>query len=212
MTPLLFDVLIIGAVLLSAGIGFLRGFCNEIFTIVGWIAAIVATIYFTPVVKPLGRELIEKAWLADITTATVIFLGVLGIVTLISYFTTKSLHQTKLGIVDRAGGFFFGIARAVVLFGLGFLLIAYVWEPEDRPDFIKEAKSRPFLEASASWTQAVIPIWEDKLRISESDPPVAEEGPDKIEELTKDARKKAEKKVKKKLEEAQDEVIENLGK
>src|SRR5688572_20244809 len=122
MTPIAFDILIIACVLISAGIGFMRGFCNEVFTIIGWIAAIIATIYFTPVLKPFGRDLIDKPWLADIATASVIFLGTLAIVSAISYFTTKTLHTTKLGLLDRAGGFFFGLFRAVLLFGLGFLL------------------------------------------------------------------------------------------
>jgi len=206
MTPLIFDLLILTCLILSAGIGFLRGFCNEVFTIIGWIAAIVATIYFTPVLKPVARDLIEKNWLADIAAAAFIFLVTLGIVSAISYFATQTLHQTKLGILDRAGGFFFGIFRAVLLFGLGFLLIAYVWEPEDRPDFIKEAKSRPFLEASASWTQAIIPLWEDEVRISESDPPLADEIEDAQDKL-EDAKEK----TKEKLQEAQDEVIEKLA-
>ncbi len=206
MTPLIFDILVVSCLLLSVGIGFLRGFCNEVFTIIGWIAAIVATIYFTPVLKPVGRNLIEKEWLADISTASAIFLVTLAVVSAISYFTTRTLHQSKLGIVDRAGGFFFGILRAVILFGLGYLLVAYVWEPEDRPDFIKEAKSRPFLEASASWTQAVIPLWEDKVRISENDPPLAETIEENVETLKKDTKKK----VQEKLKEKQNEIIEKL--
>ncbi|MDB5478097.1 MAG: hypothetical protein JWM96_592 [Alphaproteobacteria bacterium] len=159
MNPALFDIIIIVLVLLSIALGFLRGFCNEVFTIFGWIAAIVATIYFMPVLRPYGRELIHKEWLADIATSSAIFFFTLAVFSALSHFATRTLHASRLGIVDRSAGFVFGMFRAVVLLGLGYMLFTFAYgKEENRPDFVKEARTRPFLEASAGWVQAIFPI------------------------------------------------------
>jgi membrane protein required for colicin V production len=158
MTPLIFDLIIVGAVLLSIGIGWMRGFCNEVFTIFGWIAAIVATIYFTPVVLPLAKSHIHKEWLAPLVASSVIFLVTLAVCSAISYVATKTLHASKLGLVDRILGFCFGILRAIVLLGLGYLLFTYVFKAENQPDFVTKSRTKPFLEASAAWIQTVVPL------------------------------------------------------
>lgn len=157
MSPILFDLIVVGLLFLSVGLGFMRGFCNEVFTLVGWVAAVLATIYFTPVLKDVGRELIERKWLADLATSSTIFLVTLGVFSGVSHFITKGIHMTRLGIVDRSLGFGFGLLRGVVMAGLAFLLFAYVFEPDSRPDFIKDARTRPFLEASAKWMQILLP-------------------------------------------------------
>jgi membrane protein required for colicin V production len=158
MTPLIFDLIIAGLVLLSVAIGYLRGFCNEVFTIFGWIAAVIATIYFTPVLLPFGQKFIEKEWLARMATSSAIFLVTLGVCSGVSYIATRTLRSSKLGMVDRIMGFGFGILRAIVLLGLGYLLFTYVFKEDNRPDFVTKARTKPFLEASAEWIQAVVPL------------------------------------------------------
>lgn len=205
MTPMTFDIIVLGLVAFSCAVGAMRGFCREVFTIVGWIAGIVATIYFTPVFKPIGRNLISSEWIADLATASVIFLATMAIFSFLSNMSTKTLDQSALSIVDRAGGFGFGILRAVVLLGLAFLLFSYVYEPENRPEFVQNAKTTAFLETSASFIQDVAPIWEEKIRVSVKDelPPATKiEGLD--QHLTEE--QKAEKK---KME--QTERVLNLG-
>lgn len=136
----------------------MRGFCNEVFTIFGWIGAVIATIYFTPVAREYGRTLIEKKWLADIATAGAIFVVTLGVFSVVSYFATKTLAASKLNIVDRSLGFAFGVLRGIVLLGLSFYLYTYVFsDPANRPIFVQEARTRPFLEASSTWIKVFLP-------------------------------------------------------
>ncbi len=157
MSPYLFDLIVIVLVLLSAGLGFLRGFCNEIFTIFGWIGAVVATILLTPVSRPFLREHIKSPIIADLSTASAIFIITMIAFSVISHYTTKSLQHSKLNAVDRSLGFGFGILRAVLLLGLAFLLVAWMWAPEDRPEMIQKAKTRPLLELAAHSVQFILP-------------------------------------------------------
>lgn len=172
MTPMLFDLIIIGLVILSVALGFMRGFCKEVFTIFGWIAAIIATIYFAPVAFPIGERYVENPFIAKLATSAAIFMVTLGICSVISYFATKTLHASKLGMVDRSFGFAFGIVRAVVLLGLAYLLFLYAFgDPETRPKFVQEARTRPFLEASGNWIQTIMPL-DNVLDISNDTNPV----------------------------------------
>lgn len=168
MSPFLFDICIVILVLLSAGLGFMRGFCNEIFTIFGWIGAVLATILLTPVSRPFLRQHIDSTILADLATASAIFIITMVFFSVISHYTTKSLQDSKLNAVDRSLGFGFGILRAIILLGLAFLLIAWIWSPEDRPDMIKQARTRPLLEMTAHWVQVILP-GDNSVKISESD-------------------------------------------
>lgn len=158
MSPMIFDLIIIGLVLLSVILGFMRGFCKEVFTIFGWVAAIIATIYFAPVSFHIGEKYIENPLLARLATSSAIFLGTLGICSLVSYFATKTIHASKLGLIDQTFGLIFGIVRAVVILGLAYMLFLFTFSrPETRPAFVQNAKTRPFLEASSNWIQAIAP-------------------------------------------------------
>lgn len=135
----------------------MRGFCNEIFTIFGWIGAVLATILLTPVSREVLRTYIDSHVLADLATASAIFIITMIVFSVISHYTTKSLQDSKLSAVDRSLGFAFGILRAVVLLGLAFLLICWIWEPKDRPKAIQKSHTRPLLEMSATLVQVIIP-------------------------------------------------------
>jgi membrane protein required for colicin V production len=169
MSPLLFDLIIVVLVLLSLLLGFMRGFVNEVFTIIGWIGAVLATIYFTPVAKQYGEQLIHSKWMADLATASAIFMATLAIFSVVSHLATSTLKGSRLSLLDRIMGFTFGGLRAVVLLGLGFLLFAYVFEPDKRPDFVNNSHAAKFLETSAHWVQAVTPGL-DNIQVSKDDP------------------------------------------
>ena len=141
----------------SAIVGFIRGFTNEVFTILGWIAAVIATLFLTPVFRDFGRGFFDSKIIADMATAAVIFVITLGICTAISYFTSQSLRESRLNAVDRSLGFGFGILRSVILLSLAYLMVAFIWEPADRPTWIMEAKTRPVLETTASMIKGILP-------------------------------------------------------
>jgi membrane protein required for colicin V production len=168
MSPLLFDICVIILIFLSAGLGFMRGFCNEIFTIFGWIGAVLATILLTPASRPFLRNYIDSHILADLATASCIFVITMVVFTIISHYATKSLQHSKLNAVDRSLGFGFGILRGVILLGLAFLMVALLWTPDNRPEMIRKARTRPLLEVTASWVQDILP-GESTIEITKQD-------------------------------------------
>jgi membrane protein required for colicin V production len=174
MSPYLFDICVVLLIALSAGLGFLRGFCNEIFTIFGWIGAVVATILLTPLSREFLRGHIENKIIADLATASAIFIVTMIAFSVISHYATKSLHHSKLGAVDRSLGLGFGLLRGAILLGLAFLLIAWIWSPENRPEAVREAHTRPLLEETARLVQFIMP-GDPTIAISAEDAKLQEE-------------------------------------
>ncbi len=80
----LFDVGVIIILFCSALFAYARGFIHEIFSIGGWIAAIVATIYCFRYVQPYARELIKMDIIADLAAGATIFLVALVSVSLLT--------------------------------------------------------------------------------------------------------------------------------
>lgn len=158
MTPLIFDTIIVALMFLSAVIGFVRGFTHEIFTVVGWVTAALATLYLTPLAAPLLRGVFAHQIVADLTTAAIIFIITLGFFTVVSYYAGRSLRDSNLSIIDQTMGFGFGVLRGVILIALAFLLFAWMWEDgDDQPEWFAKAHTRPAIEISALWLQRVIP-------------------------------------------------------
>lgn len=195
--PFHLDLVVLALTLLSIAIGFMRGFVNEVFTIVGWIAAAVATVILLPHLRGIAQSFFDSKIVADIVTAAVIFLGTLGAVTVISYSISDYLKKTRLSALDRTLGVMFGAARALIVFALAFIVIAWIWEPDNRPEFIADAKTRPIIEIVAEAILPIIPGTEDiELKAEKSakdalDAVMRPEDQEKVLETVKDVTDKA---------------------
>ena len=72
------DILFFLVILISAGIGYFRGLVHEIFSIISWLGASLATIYGLSPLKPYFADLIGRDnWMASAITVVILFLGTL---------------------------------------------------------------------------------------------------------------------------------------
>jgi len=157
ISPIIIDCIVVGLLFISAAVGFIRGFVNEIFTLVGWVGAIILTIYFTPVCRGFARGYFESTTLADVVTAASIFLLSLAIFSIITYFFGESIKQSKLNAIDRSLGFGFGLFRGVLLLGLAYIVISFIWEKDQQPKWLAEARSHTVIEGTAEWLKDIVP-------------------------------------------------------
>lgn len=143
--------------LLSAGVGFIRGFVNEVFTLFGWVGAILVTLYLTPVSKEFMRGFVESHIVADLITAAAIFLVTISIFSIITHFFGESVKQSKLNAIDRSLGFGFGVLRGLLLLGLAYIVFSFVWEKDKQPEWIVEARTHSVVEGTADWLADLAP-------------------------------------------------------
>jgi membrane protein required for colicin V production len=151
------DLAVAAVLILSAIIAFARGFTHETLAIGGWVAAVFATVYGFERVRPFAEAHIDPDWLSDIAAGAGLFLVTLLVATIIARFIAARVQASVLGPVDRSLGFAFGLARGAVILCLAYLLFVQVVVPEDRPAWVMEARTRPYVEQGAALLLALAP-------------------------------------------------------
>jgi len=134
------DAAVIIVVLISAGIGLIRGFTKEILSVVSWLGAGMGTFIALPLAQHLARQHIANPMIADIATAVVVFILFLIIFSLISHFLSGLVRQSALGGIDRSLGFGFGVLRGIVFLCLLEIAMGCFVARSHQPSSIKDSR------------------------------------------------------------------------
>ena len=135
------DWVIIGVCLLSGAYGFWRGFANEVVSLATWLAAIWIAWRFGAFVEPLlgvweaAPEL--RVWAARL----MVFIAVLVAGGLLAWLARSFVRHTGLTGTDRSLGALFGVARGVIIVGLG--VIGMQFAGLDQDPWWQDSRLRP---------------------------------------------------------------------
>ena len=151
------DILVIVVVVISGIFAFVRGFVHELCGIGAWIGAAFATLYGFPYVQPYARDIISVELLADITAGIVLFILVLVSLSLLTRLVSERVRDSSLGPLDRSLGLVFGFLRGAVLVCLGWLALTWALPPEDWPDWVVEARTRPLMQEGTKLLRGLLP-------------------------------------------------------
>ncbi|MCB9964863.1 MAG: CvpA family protein [Rhodospirillales bacterium] len=174
--------LIIGAVILiSALVAFFRGFIREVLTILGVIGGLVAAYMYGATLAPFYNGLLEGdkpaaegaetphfmgiipyPLLSEILGYATVFLGVVIILSILSYFLSKFVENVGMGMLDRTLGVAFGIARGVILLGVLYMPIHMFADEEEKKNWFKDSHLQVYIEATSEWLSEFLP--EDFLK------------------------------------------------
>lgn len=148
-----FDIAVLVIVGLGAVIGFMRGFVQEILALGAWVFAVIAirTMHI-----PVSHWL--EPYTGDGSATPVLAFAILLIVPfaavkLVANWAGRASRASLLGPIDRVLGFGFGAVKGVLIAVLGFsvLVLGYdtIWGAAGRPDWIKQARTYSFINASS---------------------------------------------------------------
>jgi|AntRauTorcE11897_2_1112592.scaffolds.fasta_scaffold00497_7 membrane protein required for colicin V production len=163
---MILDIIIVIVLIISAAIAFFRGFIKEVLTILGVGGAAGGAFLFGGKVVGifqgwLGHEddpdykyfgLIPPDILAMVLGYVAVFVLIFVILTVLSHFVSKGAQAMGLGPIDRSLGIVFGIARGILLLGILYLPFLLVMPEDDFPDFVKESRLIPVVDAVVDWT------------------------------------------------------------
>jgi len=148
------DYLLIVAIVVSAVVGALRGFLREAIALCTWLIALFVAWHFSELIEPnLGGLLAGgyvKPWAARVIIVLIILLIGAGLGALISHFVRLSIFSGT----DRLLGFFFGLLRGAVLFGV-FVILAQLLRLDDER-WWRQSMLIPYGESVANGLRAFV--------------------------------------------------------
>ena len=116
-------------IVMSGLLAYSRGLIREVLAIAGWAAAAVLAYMFTPQAVPLVKEipvvgdfLRDSCELSVITGFFVVLTLVLIVLSIFTPLFSSLVQRSALGGLDQALGFFFGVARGILLVTIAFFV------------------------------------------------------------------------------------------
>jgi membrane protein required for colicin V production len=176
------DFIVLGILLLSGLLAMFRGFVREVLSLISWAIAYFFAAKFHYLVEPWMHRHIQSVKWTEIASEICIFLIAILICAIISNMIVKLVRGKALNAIDRSLGFGFGLLRGALVVCVVYLAAVAIWWPdidkpaEDRakdagqpPDWIMEAKTRPWLSRGAVQLRAFIPEKDLKSATSQLD-------------------------------------------
>jgi len=95
--------------------------------------------------------------LADLIAAAGLFVISLIVLTILTGYIARFVQSSALSPIDRTLGLIFGLVRGAFLVSLAYLLLDISLPQNDRPGWIRQAKSEPFLAQGAELLRNALP-------------------------------------------------------
>lgn len=127
----LVDSVILGILLISTAISFLRGFMREVLSLVAWIAAVWIAVVFTPQMSVLLSGQIANESIRLLAAFVALFIATLIVGSLINYFIGQLVKKTGFSGTDRMIGLIFGLARGGVIVAVLVMMVSLTQVPEE---------------------------------------------------------------------------------
>lgn len=175
---MIWDILVIATILISAILAFFRGFVREVLTIAGVVGGVAAAYYGGPSAKPVFRDLfgvsgdgatdkekeaklfdlIPYELIADGLAYGLIFLVVVILLSVISHYLSGFTKKFGMGVLDRTLGVAFGVFRGILLLGLLYLPVHIYSTAEEKKDWFKDSRTMVYVELTSD---ALLPLFPD---------------------------------------------------
>lgn len=153
----LLDGILLVIMLISAVLAMVRGFVREVLSIASWVAAAASAYFLYGHVLPFARQYISNEYVALGASVAGVFLLTLIIVSYITMRISDFVLDSRIGALDRTLGFLFGAARGLLLLVVAVAFWNWLIDVRQRPDWVNEAKSKPFLDSLVLKLEAVLP-------------------------------------------------------
>ncbi|SDH26211.1 CvpA family protein [Roseospirillum parvum] len=151
------DLVVIALLLLSGVLAFFRGFVHEVLAIAAWIGAALAALFGLPHARELARQLIPIDWAADAAAGGAIFLIVLVLLSLLTRMISQRVQESALNSLDRALGFLFGLARAVLFLAIAHVFLVWLFPPDNQPQWMAQSRTLPLIAEVSQRLEGMVP-------------------------------------------------------
>ena len=151
------DMIVVVILLITALVGFARGFVHDVLSMAGWIGAIYVAFHGFPYARPYVKEIIPIGWAADAAAAVGIFLITLLILSIITKAIAGTIRESALNNLDRALGFIFGAAKGALFICLIYMGAEWLFLKDDKPQWLTSARATPYIEKGVGIIKHYLP-------------------------------------------------------
>ena len=148
-----FDLLVLLIVGVAAVGGVMRGFLQEVLTLLAWLLAAFAIRYLHSPLTLQMQEYIGSSVTTSVLAFTFLLLIPYAAMKVIANNVGKVSRDSVLGPIDRVLGFGFGALKGVLITVIAFsvLVLGYdnVWDYRGRPVWITTANTYEFVDAGS---------------------------------------------------------------
>jgi len=160
----IFDVAVIGIILLSALLSFFRGFVREILSLGAWVGASLITLYtFMDVAQWLGPQVGNPTIASGLAAMGVFIFSLMAISILNALFMRLFKTGKDVGMLDNLLGLGFGVLRACLLISLAYFIFSFFMPEESYPEWMQTAKTRPYVASGAQFVAQLAPSYLENL-------------------------------------------------
>jgi len=155
------DAALIAVAFISGLLAMYRGFAREMLSIVSWLVAAGAVLYFVLYHKPFAEEMAQQMGtqvaIAQIVVGALIFVIVLIVVHLITARLSDAILDSRIGMIDRILGFIFGVFRGFILIVIPFMFYeAFFPEPEQQYPWVRDSASLPYIKVTGNALRSIL--------------------------------------------------------
>ena len=161
----LFDLAVIGTIILSTLLAFARGVIRELIALIAWVVGIVGAIAFMPLVGSWIPEFGMHPVVRYVIAFALILIVALLLGALIAYPLARAIRAAGLGFVDRFLGSIFGLARGLLVV-LAFVLVAGLTTLPRADWWQNAALAPPLVVVALALRPWLPPHWAEQLDYS----------------------------------------------
>ena len=139
-----------------------RGFIKELFSIVGWIFAIILATSFTPFVLSKIQVMLPSISLSPLIAGVLIALIVYILFRILGGLFQKKLGKANVSAINRSLGFLLGVAKGFALVCITIFITKTFLNEAEYPKWLRTSKSLPLIESMTMFAASKLPMYLQK--------------------------------------------------
>ena len=133
------DISILLFVILSAFFSFMRGFSQEFLALLTWVISFFGSYKFGDKFINSFNKLIDNIVISSVISHILTFIVIMIVLSFITKNFSNLIKKSYIGMVDRTGGFLFGLLRGYFIVSLCFFTFHYFYNG-DKITWIEKSK------------------------------------------------------------------------
>ena len=148
------DAVVIAVLIISFGLGILRGLVREVLSLSSWIVSIWLAYLYGDNVAIMIVPWVESERLSGLIGYVVVFVAVLVVLSLVGALLVKLFRVAGLSGTDRFLGGLFGCLRGVVIVTV--LLFIAEWTPATGQAWFRNSQIVPYFDVPLTWFKSKV--------------------------------------------------------